>query len=120
MPPELYKPRSPSPDSSKQILCIDGPLLTFSEDHLRQSLNHNNPYSTSGRSRPERPNVVVQVVLVPRSRRRHESTNRAGHLWVKLGNDNSGLSSSAPIFKAAVLGLPVKAWRGSARCRAVE
>src|SRR5712671_6844407 len=96
MPTESSKARSPSPGSSKQILCIADQSLTFSKDHLRQSQNHNKPYLTSGHPRPERLNAVVQAVLVPRSRRRHESTNRAGHLWDKPGHDDGWIYATCP------------------------
>src|SRR5882724_4958250 len=85
MPTESSKARSPSPGSSKQILCIDDQSLNFSKDHHRQSQNHK-PSLTSGREQPGLSNVVVQVVLAPRWRRRHESTNRAGQLWACPGH----------------------------------
>src|SRR6202035_5377831 len=86
MPTKSSKARSPSPDSSGRILCIDDRSLSFSNN--RHYPSHNKTYSISERPLPERLRLVAQIVLVPLRRRRHESTNRAGHLWDKPGDDN--------------------------------
>src|ERR1700733_1671957 len=84
MPTKSSKARSPSPDSSGRILCIDDRSLSFS--NTRHYPSHNKTYSISERPLPERLRLVAQIVLVPLRRRRHESTNRAGHLWT-VGED---------------------------------
>ena len=43
-----------------------------------------------------RRDVAAQVAIGPQSRRRHESTNRAGHPWVKPGNDELWCRGSTP------------------------
>src|SRR3981189_2078953 len=88
MPTELSKARSPSPGSYRQILCIDDQSVGCSKHH-RQSPIPNRTYSISRRPPPERLGVVAQAGLVPQWRRRHESTNRAGHQWDRPGDDNS-------------------------------
>src|SRR6202035_3228153 len=72
MPTKLSKARSHSPDSSGQTSCIGDQSQNFSSHHNRH-LNYNKPHSISGRPLPERPNVVVQIVLVSPWRRRHEA-----------------------------------------------
>src|SRR5580704_4904461 len=88
MPTKSSKARSPSPDSSGRILCIDDRSLSFSNN--RHYPSHNKTYSISERPLPERLRLVAQIVLVPLRRRRHESTNRAGHLWTCSGHLDQG------------------------------
>src|ERR1700722_11919612 len=84
MPTKSSKARSPSPDSSGRILCIDDRSLSFSNN--RHYPSHNKTYSISERPLSERLRLVAQIVLVPLRRRRQESTNRAGHLWACPGH----------------------------------
>src|ERR1700746_1734808 len=99
MPTRLSKARSHSPDSSGQTLCIDGRSQNFSNHH-NHHLNYNKTYSISGRPPPERPNVAAQIALVPPWRRRHESTNRAGHQWTCPGH----LDEESTVFPFEIAG----------------
>src|ERR1700730_4669745 len=99
MPTKSSKARSPSPDSSGRILCIDDRSLSFSNN--RHYPSHNKTYSISERPLPERLRLVAQIVLVPLRRRRHESTNRAGHLWNKSGHDKQEIWSAPPMSTLA-------------------
>ena len=76
----ISKAHSPSPDLSEQTSCIDDPSLNSSRQHHHHP-NHSKPCSISAPPLLVQPNGGGQVVLVSRSRRRHESTNRAGQPW---------------------------------------
>src|SRR6266567_237946 len=88
MPTRSWQVRSPSPGSSEQISCCDARSPSFSNPDRHQRPRRAKPDSTSHRVRPERLIVAAFLAIVQRSKRRHESTNRAGRSWVKPGHDD--------------------------------